>query len=115
LIYMAKDSHEKYEEFHTSVYEGEGVFDRKTAHLICLAAALGAGCEFCIRYAISVLKKSGATKEEIDEVAAIAMTVGASKIKSEAMEAEEAIEENPDMECPICGISETGENICGGD
>jgi len=115
LISMAKDSHEKYEKFHASVYEGEGVFDRKTAHLICLAAALGAGCEFCTRYAISMLKKSGATKEEVDEVVAIAMTVGASRIKIEAMEAEEAVEENPDVECPICGISGTGENICGGD
>lgn len=59
-------------------------------------------------------KKSGATKEEIDEVVAIAMTLGASKIKIEAMEAEEAVEENPDVECPICGISDTGEKTCGG-
>jgi len=112
---MTLDSHLKYEEFHNSVYEADGVFNYKIKHLICLAAALGAGCEFCTKYAVSVLRKCGVSQEELDEVEAIAMTVGASKIKVQSLEAAEAVDENPDVECPVCGISDTEDSSCGGE
>jgi len=34
-----------YEQFHSSIYNQEGVLGRKTKHLIALAASLAAGCE----------------------------------------------------------------------
>ncbi len=35
----------RFDEFFDTVYADDGVFDRKTKHLIALAASLGAGCE----------------------------------------------------------------------
>ena len=69
---------EYYNRFHAAVYGAEGALDRKTRHLICLGASLGAGCEFCTKYALGVLRELKATDAEIDEVIAVAMTVGAS-------------------------------------
>ncbi len=34
-----------YDEFFAQVYSEQGPFDRKTKHLIALAASLAAGCE----------------------------------------------------------------------
>ncbi len=34
-----------YDEFFAKIYGEGGVFDRKTKHLIALAASLAAGCE----------------------------------------------------------------------
>lgn len=69
---------EHYNRFHAAVYGPEGALDRKTRHLICLWAALGADCEFCTKYALGVLKELQASDAEIDEAISVAMTVGAS-------------------------------------
>ena len=67
---------EHYNSFHAAVYGSEGALDRKTRHLICLGAALGANCEPCTKYALGVLRELQASNAEIDEAIEVAMTVG---------------------------------------
>lgn len=69
---------EHYNRFHSAVYGPEGALDRKTRHLICLGAALGASCDPCTKYALSVLRELQTNDAEIDEAISVAMTVGAS-------------------------------------
>ena len=75
---MSPSITDPYDQFHAAVYGSEGIFDRKTRHLICLGAALGARCEPCTKYALGVLRELQTTETEIDEAVAVAMTVGAS-------------------------------------
>ncbi|MBN6742977.1 carboxymuconolactone decarboxylase family protein, partial [Acidithiobacillus sp. MC6.1] len=63
---------EHYNRFHSVVYGPEGALDRKTRHLICLGAALGASCEPCTKYAFGVLRELGTSDAEIDEAIAVA-------------------------------------------
>ena len=72
---------EHYNSFHAAVYGPEGALDRKTRHLICLGAALGASCEPCTKYALGVLRELQASDAEIDEAISVAMTVGASRAR----------------------------------
>ncbi|MCT7304399.1 carboxymuconolactone decarboxylase family protein [Enterobacter hormaechei] len=70
-----------YDSFHATVYGADGALDRKTRHLICLGAALGASCEPCTKYALGVLRELQASDAEIDEAISVAMTVGASSAR----------------------------------
>ena len=72
----------KYDEFFNDVYGEAGAFDRKTKYLIALAASLAAGCEPWTSFSFAVAKESGATQKELDETVAIAMTIGATKIRA---------------------------------
>ena len=72
---------EHYNRFHAAVYGPEGALDRKTRHLICLGAALGASCEPCTKYALGVLWELQVSDAEIDEAISVAMTVGASSAR----------------------------------
>lgn len=72
----------KYDEFFNDVYGEAGAFDRKTKYLIALAASLAAGCEPWTSFSFAVAKESGATQDELDETVAIAMTIGATKIRA---------------------------------
>jgi len=71
----AQDVIEHYNRFHSAVYGPEGALDRKTRHLICLGAALGASCEPCTKYALGVLRELQTSDAEIDEAIEVAMTV----------------------------------------
>ena len=75
-----EDLLEKYQAFFDAVY-AEGALDRKTKHLIALGASLAAGCEQGTRCCHAVARQSGATDEELEETMALAMTVGATKIR----------------------------------
>lgn len=77
----AHDVIEHYNRFHSAVYGPEGALDRKTRHLICLGAALGASCEPCTKYALGVLRELQTSDAEIDEAIEVAMTVGASSAR----------------------------------
>lgn len=72
---------EHYNRFYAAVYGADGALDRKTRHLICLGAALGASCEPCTKYALGVLRELHASDAEIDEAISVAMTVGASSAR----------------------------------
>ena len=78
---MAPGITDPYDQFHAAVYGPAGSLDRKTRHLICLGAALGAGCESCTTYALGVLRELHTSEAEIDEAIAVAMTVGASSAR----------------------------------
>lgn len=71
-----------YDQFHASIYGQEGVLGRKTKHLIALAASLAAGCEPWTQYCFAVAKQLNIPEAELNEAIAIAMTVGASKVKA---------------------------------
>ena len=83
---------EHYNRFHAAIYGADGALDRKTRHLICLGAALGASCEPCTKYALSVLRELQASDAEIDETISVAMTVGASSAR---LLAKQVRSENP--------------------
>ncbi len=72
---------EHYNRFHAAVYGPEGALDRKTRHLICLGAALGANCEACTKYSLGVLHELQVSDAEIDEAISVAITVGASSAR----------------------------------
>jgi len=77
----AHDVIEHCNRFHSAVYGPEGALDRKTRHLICLGAALGASCEPCTKYVLGVLRELQTSDAEIDEAIEVAMTVGASSAR----------------------------------
>ena len=81
----------KYDEFHSAVYKDNTLLDKKTKHLVCLAASLASGCGFCAKYALTVLNECEVSKDELEEVKAIAMTVNATKIKIQLMDAEKEL------------------------
>ncbi|WP_435051689.1 carboxymuconolactone decarboxylase family protein [Desulfoferrobacter suflitae] len=70
----------KYLRFFNVVY-AEGAIDRRTKHLIALGASLAAGCDPRTRYCLAVARALGATEDQLKETMAIAMTVGATKIR----------------------------------
>ena len=74
------DSLSKYQEFLDAVY-AEGVLDRKTKHLIALGASLTIGSEPWTERCLEAAKEHGATDEELKETMAIAMSLGAERIK----------------------------------
>ena len=83
-----------YDEFHSAVYQDNTLLDKKTKHLICLAASLASGCGFCAKYALSVLNECEVSADELEEVQAIAMTVNATKIKIQLKDAEKELNNN---------------------
>jgi AhpD family alkylhydroperoxidase len=76
----ATESLQKYQTFFDDVY-AEGVLNRKTKHLIALGASLAAGCQPSTQYCLAVARELGATDEELKEAMAVAMAVGATKIR----------------------------------
>lgn len=55
--------------------------DAKTKHLVALAASLGEGAIPELNTSLAVASKRGASRQEMDEVVVLAMTVGAHKIR----------------------------------
>lgn len=74
------DPFPSHQEFVTQTFAA-GALDAKTKRLIALGASLAAGCEPCIRRSLAVARELGATPQELRETLAIAMVVGASKVK----------------------------------
>lgn len=74
------DTFNIYQKFFNAAY-AEGAIDRKTKHLIALGASLGATCDKLTTYFLVVARELGATDEELNEATAIAMTVGAARVK----------------------------------
>ena len=91
----------KYNQFHAAVYEDNTVIDKKTKHLICLAASLASGCGFCSKYALSVLQELDISTTELEELRAIVMTVTATKIKASLAQAEDDLKDNSNPMCCV--------------
>ncbi len=54
----------------------EGVLDGKTKELIALSIAISTRCDGCIGFHVKTLIKLGVTKQELDEVCAMAVYMG---------------------------------------
>ncbi|WP_335965498.1 carboxymuconolactone decarboxylase family protein [Galbibacter sp. PAP.153] len=91
----------KYNQFHAAVYEDNTLLDKKTKHLICLAASLGSGCGFCSKYALSVLQELKVSQAELEELRAIVMTVTATKIKADLAQTEDNLKDNSNPMCCV--------------
>lgn len=76
----SKNSLGTYQQFFDEAY-AKGTLDRKTKHLIALGASLAVGSEPLTRQILAVARQLGATDEELKEVMALAMSIGATKIK----------------------------------
>ncbi|WP_112873708.1 carboxymuconolactone decarboxylase family protein [Paracoccus endophyticus] len=53
-----------------------GVLDAKTKEFVALGIAISERCEPCILFHVQALIKAGATREELGDVCAMAMTMG---------------------------------------
>ena len=79
-MFILKEIDELYERFAGSVYK-PNILDGKTKELIALSDSVMADCVPCIEYHYRMAVKAGASREEIAEALAIAMSVrGKSKI-----------------------------------
>jgi AhpD family alkylhydroperoxidase len=75
-MFLLKEIDSLYNNFADAVYK-PGNLDKKTKELIALSNSVMADCVPCIKYHYSGAVKAGASKEEIAEALAIAMSVSA--------------------------------------
>jgi len=75
-MFILEEIDELYEKFASSVYR-PNILDGKTKELIALSDSVMADCVPCIEYHYQKAVKAGASKEEIAESLAIAMSVSA--------------------------------------
>ena len=55
---------------------GDGVLDAKTKELATLAISIAVRCDYCIALHVANCLKAGATREEIMEIAGVAIAMG---------------------------------------
>ena len=80
-MFILKEIDELYEKFASNVYK-PNILDGKTKELIALSNSVMADCVPCIEYHYRKAVKAGASKEEIAESLAIAMSVSAGSKKA---------------------------------
>lgn len=76
---LTPDLKELYFKFYKATY-GKTKLDLKTKEFIAIAASLSLGCKGCLEGHLKKAKKEGATAEEISEVIAVTLGVGAAAI-----------------------------------
>lgn len=54
----------------------DGTLDKKTKELVALAISIALGCEGCIGFHTQAAKKAGASREEVIEIAGMAIYMG---------------------------------------
>jgi len=80
-MFILEEIERLYEEFASSVYR-PNILDGKTKELIALSDSVMADCVPCIEYHYKRAVKAGASREEIAESCAIAMSVSAGSKKA---------------------------------
>ena len=80
-MFLLKEVEELYEKFSGAVSK-PNILDGKTKELIALSNSVMADCIPCINYHYKRAKENGASKEEIAEALAIAMSVSAGSKKA---------------------------------
>jgi AhpD family alkylhydroperoxidase len=80
-MFLLKEVEELYEKFSAAV-STPNILDGKTKELIALSNSIMADCVPCINYHYKRTKENGASKEEIAEALAIAMSVSAGSKKA---------------------------------
>ncbi len=76
---LEKDTKSLYMSFYKHTYAKSGL-ERKTKEFVAIAAALTSGCRNCLEGHLEKAIACGATREEISEVIAITLGVGAATI-----------------------------------
>jgi len=71
----------------------EGVLDTKTKELVAVGTAITARCKYCIAIHVEKALKAGATKEEILEVATVAILMGGGPAMTYIVEVQKALDE----------------------
>ena len=71
----------------------EGVLDAKTKELVAVGTAITARCKYCIAIHVEKAIKVGATKEEILEVAGVAILMGGGPAMTYVVEVKKALDE----------------------
>jgi AhpD family alkylhydroperoxidase len=80
-MFILKEIDELWEKFSRSVYE-PGILDGKTKELIAVSNSVMADCTPCLEYHYKRAVVAGASKEEIAESLAIAMSISAGNKKA---------------------------------
>jgi len=80
-MFLLEEVNDLYEKFAGAVYK-PNILDGKTKELIALSNSVMADCVPCIEYHYREAIKAGASKEEISEALAIAMSVSAGSKKA---------------------------------
>jgi AhpD family alkylhydroperoxidase len=71
----------------------EGVLDTKTKELVAVGTAITARCKYCIAIHVEKALNAGATKEEILEVATVAILMGGGPAMTYIVEVQKALDE----------------------
>ena len=71
----------------------EGVLDTKTKELVAIGTAITARCKYCIAIHVGSALRVGATKEEIFEVAVVAILMGGGPAMTYIVEVKKALDE----------------------
>jgi len=71
----------------------EGVLDTKTKELVAVGTAITARCKYCIAIHVGKALQAGAAKEEILEVASVAILMGGGPAMTYIVEVKKALDE----------------------
>jgi len=71
----------------------EGVLDAKTKELVAIGTSITARCKYCIAIHVEKALKAGASREEILEVATVAILMGGGPAMTYIVEVEKALDE----------------------
>ena len=71
----------------------EGVLDAKTKEFVAMGTAMTARCKYCIAIHVKKALKAGATKEEIFEVAVVAILMGSGPTMTYIVEVQKTLDE----------------------
>ena len=71
----------------------EGVLDTKTKELVAVGTAITARCKYCIAIHVGKALNVGATREEILEVASVAILMGGGPAMTYIVEVKKALDE----------------------
>ena len=71
----------------------EGILDAKTKELVAIGTTITARCKYCIAIHVEKALKAGATKEEILEVATVAILMGGGPAMTYIVEVKKALDE----------------------
>ena len=90
-MFLLKEMDELWERFSASAYR-PNVLDGKIKELIAVSGSVVADCAPCLEYHYKRAVKAGASKEEIAEAIAIAMSISAGSKKAKYLPVIERIE-----------------------
>ena len=92
-MFLIKEIDDLYNRFNERVYE-ENVLNKKTKELIAVACSVMADCVPCLNWHYKKAQEAGASKEEISESLAIAMSICSGSKRAKYSDLIENLENN---------------------